>query len=323
MIKAIPLVIGCGSRTPGGEEWMNALGTKRKSVALALFRVAMAVALCLTFSVGARADGGLPQPSGPVVLVITGDIARSNGPNRASFDIDMLKQIGMTSLVTSTPWTEGTSKFEGVLARDVLHYVGARSDHITAISMNDYLVEIPVKDFIDHDVIFALKRDGKFLGVRDMGPVLIVYPFDRDTSLWTESVFTRCVLQLGAVYVGTPGTVPLASLLPGEQTPIYSTVPTHDMAGGSGDGTGTGAPTNNSGADTNNNQSSGSGTGTGSGPNGSLNGGSGTGLGVGGLGGTTPSGGKNPTGDSPSGGKPSGDGSQSAVHSGGGSVTAQ
>ena len=290
---------------------MNALGTERKSVALALSRVAMAVALCLAFAMSARADEGLPQPKGRVVLVITGDIARANGPNRASFDIDMLKQIGMTSLVTSTPWTEGTSKFEGVLARDVLRYVGARSDHITAISMNDYLVEIPIKDFVDHDVIFALKRDGRFLGVRDMGPVLIVYPFDRDASLWTESVFTRCVLQLGAVYVGTPGTVPLASLLPGDQTPLYSTVRARDVTGGGTDGGVTGG-------------SSGPGTGSGPGPNGSLNGGSGTGLGVGGLGGgttTAPSGGKTPAGDGSSGGKPGG--SQSATHSGGGSLSAQ
>ncbi len=237
----------------------------------------------------------------------------ANGPNRASFDIDMLKQIGMTSLVTSTPWTEGTSKFEGVLARDVLRYVGARSDHITAISMNDYLVEIPIKDFVDHDVIFALKRDGRFLSVRDMGPVLIVYPFDRDASLWTESVFTRCVLQLGAVYVGTPGTVPLASLLPGDQTPLYSTVRARDVTGGNGtDGAVTGG-------------SNTPGTGSGPGPNGSLNGGSGTGLGVGGLGGgttTAPSGGKTPAGDGSSGGKP-GDGSQSATHSGDGSLSPQ
>jgi hypothetical protein len=266
----------------------------------------MAAVLCLAFGAGARADDGLPQPKGPVVLVITGDIARSNGPNRASFDIDMLKQIGMTSLVTSTPWTEGTSKFEGVLARDVLRYVGARSDHITAISMNDYLVEIPIKDFVDHDVIFALKRDGKFLGVRDMGPVLIVYPFDRDASLWTESVFTRCVLQLGAVYVGTPGTVPLASLLPGDQTPVYSTVPARDVAGSNNNGTG--ATSSSTGAGTNNQSS-------GPGPNGSLSGGGGTGLGVGGLG--------DSGAGTPSGGKPSGDGSQSAVHSGGGSLSPQ
>ena len=59
---------------------MNALGTERKSVALALSRVAMAVAFCLAFATSARADGGLPQPKGPVVLVITGDIARANGP---------------------------------------------------------------------------------------------------------------------------------------------------------------------------------------------------------------------------------------------------
>ena len=298
---------------------MNALGTERKSVALALSRVAMAVALCLAFAMSAQADEGLPQPKGPVVLVITGDIARANGPNRASFDIDMLKQIGMTSLVTSTPWTEGTSKFEGVLARDVLRYVGARSDHITAISMNDYLVEIPIKDFVDHDVIFALKRDGKFLGVRDMGPVLIVYPFDRDASLWTESVFTRCVLQLGAVYVGTPGTVPLASLLPGDQTPVYSTVRARDVAGSDTNGVATNSP--GTGSPPNSNQSTGA-----SGPSNPLNGGN-TGLGVGGLGdggvspqGSTPSGGKTPAGDGPTGGKPGG--SQSATHSGDGSLSA-
>ena len=298
---------------------MNVTGDQRRSVVLALCRAALAVVFCLAFGPIARADGGLPQPKGPVVLVITGDIARSNSPNRASFDLDMLKQIGMTSLVTSTPWTEGTSTFEGVLARDVLRYVGARSDHITAISMNDYLVEIPVKDFTDHDVIFALKRDGKFLGVRDMGPVLIVYPFDRDASLWTESVFTRCVLQLGAVYVGTPGSVPLASLLPGDQTPGYVPSLQRTGEGGNGSGYGVGANTGtgaNTGAGANN-QANGPGTAIGSNGgtgDGSLNGGN-TGLGVGGLGGqsgTTPSGGKSPNG-----------GSDSAVHSGGGSVSPQ
>lgn len=288
---------------------MNVTGNQRRSVVLALCRAALAVVFCLAFGTVARADGGLPQPKGPVVLVITGDIAFSNGPNRASFDLDMLKQIGMTSLVTSTPWTEGASTFEGVLARDVLRYVGARSDHITAISMNDYLVEIPVKDFTDHDVIFALKRDGKFLGVRDMGPVLIVYPFDRDASLWTESVFTRCVLQLGAVYVGTPGSVPLASLLPGEQTPGYVPSLQHAGEGGGGGGTGSGGVGANTGAGANN-QPNGPGTAIGSNGgtgDGSLNGGN-TGLGVGGLGGGT---------SGQDGTKPSG-GSDSAVHSGGG-----
>lgn len=289
---------------------MNVTGNQRRSVVLALCRAALAVVFCLAFGAIARADGGLPQPKGPVVLVITGDIARSNAPDRASFDLDMLKEIGMTSLVTSTPWTEGTSKFEGVLARDVLRYVGARSDHITAISMNDYLVEIPVKDFIDHDVIFALKRDGKFLGVRDMGPVLIVYPFDRDASLWTESVFTRCVLQLGAVYVGTPGTVPLASLLPGDQSPDYTPVTTRDAGGTGNDNGGSVVGSKSSGAVGPN--------GTGDSGNGSLNGGNGgnTGLGVGGLGG----GDSGDGGTKPSGGKAPNGGSDSAAHSGG-SVT--
>ena len=210
---------------------MNGSGVgRRPGVVTSALREAASIALlCLAFSGAAQADDLLPQPKGPVLLVVTGDITRANGPDRVSFDLDMLKQIGLTSLVTATPWTEGTNRFEGVLARDLLNYVGARGDHITAISMNNYLVEIPIKDFVDHDVIFALKGNGKYLGVRDMGPVLIVYPFDRDASLWTESVFTRCVLQLGAVYVGTPGSVPLAALLSEEQPP--ADIPPRDVAG--------------------------------------------------------------------------------------------
>jgi hypothetical protein len=254
---------------------MRVLGIQRRAGFPALCGAALALALCLFASGIARAADPLPQPKGPVVLVITGDIARSNGPSRASFDLDMLKKIGMTSLVTSTPWTEGTSKFEGVLARDLLNYVGAQGDHITAISMNDYLVEIPIKDFRDHDVIFALKRDGKFLTVRDMGPVLIVYPFDRDTSLWTESVFTRCVLQLGAVYVGTPGSVPLASLLPGEQAPVNAPTIAKDNAGGNGNSSGGGAGSNDSGAGPNGQSNGPGGSGTVAGDNGSGNGGGG------------------------------------------------
>ncbi len=293
---------------------MRVVGIKRRAGFAAVRRAALALALCLMAAGIARAGEPLPQPKGPVVLVITGDIARSNGPGRASFDLDMLKQIGMTSLVTSTPWTEGTSKFEGVLARDLLNYVGAGGDHVTAISMNDYLVEIPIRDFRDHDVIFALKRDGKFLTVRDMGPVLIVYPFDRDTSLWTESVFTRCVLQLGAVYVGTPGSVPLASLLPGEET-LSPPPPKHNVDGG--DGGVVGASNSGSGPDSSVGDN-------GSGDSGAGNplGGDNTGLGTGGLGGggtssqggTKPSGGQTPV---DGGGKNPG-GDNSAVHSGGG-----
>jgi hypothetical protein len=283
---------------------MRDLGIQRRAGFPAFCRAALAVALCLLVAGVARAADSLPQPKGPVVLVITGDIARSNGPSRANFDLDMLKQIGMTSLVTSTPWTEGTSKFEGVLARDLLNYVGAQGDHITAISMNDYLVEIPIKDFRDHDVIFALKRDGKFLTVRDMGPVLIVYPFDRDTSLWTESVFTRCVLQLGAVYVGTPGSVPLASLLPGEQSPNFvSQSHTNDGGnGGTSPGGGPGPQANGPGTAIGDN---------GSGGNNPLNGGN-SGLGVGGLGG---GGTGNQSGTTAGGGKDPNGGGQSAVHS--------
>ena len=127
-----------------------------------------------------------------------------------------------------------------------------------------------------------------------MGPVLIVYPFDRDSSLWTESVFTRCVLQLGAVYVGTPGSVPLASLLPGEQSPAG--LPRTDTSGN--DGGGVGGASNQAG-----------------GPDTGIGGNGDSGQGAGQQQGTNSGGGGTGT---PTGGKGTGAGTDSAVHSGGG-----
>ena len=50
----------------------------------------------------------LPQPIGPVLLTVTGNLALKNGENSAALDESMLADIGVTSFKTSTIWTDGT-----------------------------------------------------------------------------------------------------------------------------------------------------------------------------------------------------------------------
>jgi len=157
---------------------------------------------CLTLA--ALADDRLPQPKGPVVLSISGDIQRTTDGVNALFDVSMLEALGLVTVRTRTPWTEGMAEFQGVLLRDVLRLVGAKRETIHAAALNDYVAEIPSTDAAQHDVILALKKDGEYLTVRNMGPILVLYPFDSDPALQTEEVYARSVWQLARLEVGTP-----------------------------------------------------------------------------------------------------------------------
>ena len=143
----------------------------------------------------------LPAPSGEVILTVRGAIDRKNSPDAALFDRAMLEALGLQTLRTSSPWTDGVVAFLGVPARAVLEAVGARGDKVIASALNDYKAEIPISDFKDYPVLFALKMDGRELTVRDRGPIWIVYPRDDHAELQNERVNSRWVWQLNGLTV--------------------------------------------------------------------------------------------------------------------------
>ncbi len=115
----------------------------------------------------------------PPVLRVTGTIAGGV----VEFDLETLRDLPQTTLETSTVVTDGRHRFTGFLMRDLLHKVEARGDTVTATALNDYVVEIPVSDFRDYDVIVAYAMDGKQLERADKGPLWIVYPRDDHSEL--------------------------------------------------------------------------------------------------------------------------------------------
>src|SRR5687767_4813556 len=61
-----------------------------------------------TAAVRAAAQGGLAQPSGEVILTVSGKISVTNRPpDTAVFDRDMLEALGTSSFTTTTPWFDG------------------------------------------------------------------------------------------------------------------------------------------------------------------------------------------------------------------------
>jgi hypothetical protein len=144
----------------------------------------------------AAADTALPLPQGGVILSVTGNIATTNAEGRADFDRAMLEALGVTTLTTWTPWTEGQVAFEGVLGAALLDAVGARGATIRAVAINDYEAEIPVSDFRNYRVLLATRMAGKQLRLRDKGPIWIVFPWSDHPELDDEPTRYKSVWQV-------------------------------------------------------------------------------------------------------------------------------
>lgn len=144
----------------------------------------------------AEAAEMLAAPSGPVILKIDGDIAATNVGEEAHFDRAMLSELAQHDFTTGTPWTEGTSHYQGPLMRTLLEHVGAEGETINVAALNGYEAEIPVADFHDYDVILALKRDDQTIPIREYGPLWVLYPFDHDEALLSERMRFRAVWQV-------------------------------------------------------------------------------------------------------------------------------
>ncbi|HPO21249.1 MAG TPA: hypothetical protein PLO07_18810, partial [Rubrivivax sp.] len=107
----------------------------------------------------------LQQPSGAVVLTVTGRVGQTNAGGVARFDMAMLEQLPQRSFVTATPWYATAHKFTGPLLRDVLGACGASGSTLRAIALNDYSVDLPFDDAQRHDVLLARLLDDKPMAV--------------------------------------------------------------------------------------------------------------------------------------------------------------
>lgn len=164
--------------------------------------VAMATSLALFALSAAQAeDGKLQAPKGPPILIIEGNIGVTNGNGVASFDRDMLEELGISSIETTTPWFTGLVKFEGVPLQKIMELVGADGKEVVAVALNDYKTTIPTEDFAKHNVLLALKRDGQYMAVSDKGPLFIVYPYDSEAELQSQKFYSRSVWQLARLIV--------------------------------------------------------------------------------------------------------------------------
>jgi hypothetical protein len=133
-----------------------------------------------------------PEP----ILTLSG-----GGGEPRDFDRATLEGLGTAKVLTTTPWTEGVQEFEGVLLRTVLNTSGRRGTVAFMKALNEYKIELPLQDAEKWPVLLAMKRNGKYMPVRDKGPLWVIYPIDDDPVLRSPAVADRMIWQLRSIEV--------------------------------------------------------------------------------------------------------------------------
>jgi hypothetical protein len=143
----------------------------------------------------------LPQPTGRVILTVSGAIANTNSGEKAVFDRKMLEDLGLSTLKTSTSWTDGVPTFEGISVARVLEAAGAKGSTVSAVAINDYKAELKVDELRKYPVMLAMKMNGKDLEIRDKGPLWVIYPRDQYAELAGEEHNYKWIWQLKSLVV--------------------------------------------------------------------------------------------------------------------------
>ena len=142
-----------------------------------------------------------PAFAGDIILTVSGDVAEATQGDDWIFDVSALRALPKESFDTTTIWTEGNQRFDGVPLVALLDHVGAAKGMIRAIALNDYAVSIPSTDAVSNGPIVAYARNGAEMSIRDKGPLWIVYPFDDNETYKSEEYYSRSIWQLDRIEI--------------------------------------------------------------------------------------------------------------------------
>jgi len=136
---------------------------------------------------------GLPVNLDAPVLSISGPSTKTQ-----TFTLRQLAALPSRQITTSTQWHHGPQQWEGIPIKALLPDTGT-SLHVAAL--NDYAVDIRIADIRKYDPILAYKVDGRYMPVRDKGPLVVIYPYDSLPALNVQYYHNQSVWQVNRISV--------------------------------------------------------------------------------------------------------------------------
>ncbi len=128
-------------------------------------------------------------------------VINSVNGSELSLTDEELMALPQATINTENEFVDGMTTFVGPLGRDVLALVGAGGSMVVLTAVNDYAVEVPIEDFVNYDVVFAMSADGERFSRRDKGPIWVVYPMSDFSELQDPVYNARLIWQLVKVEI--------------------------------------------------------------------------------------------------------------------------
>lgn len=157
--------------------------------------------LCLLLSplasTHALQDDGAPY--GALKLGWMEDRGLLAGTQLSLADLDALPQASLTLALPEALGIAGQHTWSGVPLRDLVASSGRQANSLRITALNDYSVTVPASDLRRFDPILAYRRDGQFISVRDKGPFILIYPFNRHAELNQQIYLNRSIWQIDEI----------------------------------------------------------------------------------------------------------------------------
>lgn len=161
-----------------------------------LIRSAGAAGILSALGASVRASGD------PVLLTVD---SKGDGQDIRSFADADLMALPQVEFATSTIWTDTVATYSGPSLASVLDAAGAGAGagagRLRMTAVNDYKVDMPRAQVEATVPIIANRINGKPFGIRDKGPLWLMFPFDADLRFQNEEVYSFSIWQLTQIAV--------------------------------------------------------------------------------------------------------------------------
>lgn len=164
---------------------------------MSAFRHFFGFLACLIIGSQVSASQPATQPAERKILTL--EVAgRPEAGRRLS--LEALEHLPHRTYAAMLPDENRVSQWQGVplsLLFDAGQTLDAKRLRIEAL--NDYSSLIPLSDLDAYEPILAYRRDDRYIGISQRGPLFIIYPMVRHPELRTQIYYNRTVWQVSRI----------------------------------------------------------------------------------------------------------------------------